>query len=75
MTKEKDIKQLFYDLYNNVKNEKADDREFEILYKTNYNIAKIHYDILTISMSDLNNEMWLKLANNMQDFIAVWLFK
>lgn len=75
MPEEKDVKQLFYDLYNNVRNEKADDKEFEILYRTNHNIARIHYDIISIYISNLTDKIMQKLANKIQDFVVKEIFK
>lgn len=72
--KDNEIEQLFYDLYNNCLNKKANDKIFETLYKEYYNIARIHYIIL---MDFLYNESEIncKLANNIQEFIKTEIFK
>lgn len=75
MNENKDVKQLFYDLYNNVKNKRADDKKFEALYRQNREIAKLHYDVLTAYFEDTNNTTLTKFANSVQDFIVKEIFK
>jgi hypothetical protein len=77
-TKE-NIKQLFYDLYNNHMNEKASVDKFEILFDKYYNIAEIHYDILIKYLDNkdkINRELYLleKLSNEIQDFVCDNIF-
>ena len=58
-------------------NEKAKEKEFNIIYKNNKIIAEIYYDICILYLN-LSNRKQRKLdnfVNNMADFIKAEIFK
>lgn len=79
---EDNVKQLFYDLYNNTKNENADSREFKRLFKEYHNIAELHYDILIKYLEFIADDLKMnreynlleKLSNEIQDFVVKEIF-
>jgi hypothetical protein len=79
---EDNVKQLFYDLYNNTKNENADSKEFERLFKEYRDIAELHYDVLIRYLEYFDYETVLnyehvlleRLSNLVQDFVVKEIF-